>query len=50
MKNRVVEKFIYNNSRDLLFGWREIIKRYDPIEIKYYNKYGQFQKMEGTDE
>lgn len=88
IKNRVVEKFIYNNSgdlmyqefndydednyireiftyleddsfivkvykvgyKDLLFGWDEIIKKYDSIEIKYYNKYGQFQKRESIDE
>ncbi|WP_330112305.1 hypothetical protein VSU16_13910 (plasmid) [Cetobacterium somerae] len=88
IKNRVVEKFIYNNSgdlmyqefndydednyireiftyleddsfivkvykvgyKDLLFGWDEIIKKYDSIEIKYYNKYGQFQKRESIGE
>ena len=88
IKNRVVEKLIFNNSehlrckefndydednyireiftyleddsfivkvykvgyKDLLFGWDEIIKKYDSIEIKYYNKYGQFQKRESIDE
>ena len=28
--------------KDLLFEWDEIIKKYNPTEIKYYNEFGQF--------
>lgn len=36
--------------KDLLFEWDEIIKKYNPIEIKYYNEFGQFQKKESINE
>ena len=35
---------------DLLCERDEIIKKYNPVEIKYYNKYGQFQKEESINE
>lgn len=36
--------------KDLLFEWDEIIKKYNPTEIKYYNEFGQFQKKESINE
>ena len=87
-ENRVIERFKYNNTGDLIYQELndydednyirelftyleddsfvvkvykieyedllcerdEIIKKYNPVEIKYYNKYGQFQKEESINE
>ncbi|WP_047380952.1 hypothetical protein [Cetobacterium sp. ZWU0022] len=42
---------VYNiEYKDLMLNSDEIIKKYNSVEIKYYNKYGQFQKKEREDE